>query len=208
MIVGSPTPMLKTTSAFRWCWTVFIVIATSVPYLVNWFHTPSGYHYTWILPSDPDDSYAYMAWAQQAARGAWLFKIKYTAIPHGPFLFHPFFLICGWLGALFSCEIGIIFFVVKAVGVALFFFVFYRYVDYIGLSRTESIAASILLGVSSGFGGIVAFLGWMNESPLSPADLSIPEITTYWSLLKNPLFPFSLTLMLLSIYWIDRGTSE
>src|SRR5205085_9798690 len=69
-------------------------------------------------------------------------------------------------------------------------------------------AASIMLGISSGFGGIIAFFGWMNESPLSPADLSVREITTYWSLLWNPLFPFSLTLMLLSIYWLDRGTHE
>jgi hypothetical protein len=192
---------------FRWAWIAFLVIATSVPYLVNWFYTPPGYHYLWILPP-PEDSFSYMAWAQQAARGAFLFKIKYTALPHAAFLFHPFFLICGWLAAIFSCEIGIIFFVVKALGVAIFFFTLYRYLDYIGLGRAESIAASILLGVSSGFGGIVACFGSMSESPLVAAELSIQEMTTYYSFLWSPLFPFSLTLMLLSIYWVDRGTRE
>ena len=34
------------------------------------------------------------------------------------------------------------------------------------------------------------------------------EMSTFWSLLWNPLFPFSLTLMLLSIFWLDRGTRE
>jgi hypothetical protein len=34
----------------------------------------------------------------------------------------------------------------------------------------------------------------------------MPELSTFFSLLWNPLFPFSLTLMLLSIYWLDRGT--
>jgi hypothetical protein len=41
-----------------------------------------------------------------------------------------------------------------------------------------------------------------------PADLWMPEVSTFWSLLWNPLFPLSLTLMLLSIYWVDRGTAE
>jgi hypothetical protein len=174
----------------------------------SWFSTPAGYHYTWILPPYPEDSFAYMAWAQQAARGAWLFRIKYTALPHEAFLFNPFFLVCGWLSAIFSSEIGIIFWVLKAVGIAIFFLTFFRYLDYLGLGAIESTAASILLGVSSGLGGIVALFGWMNEPRALSADLWMPEVSTYWSLLKNPLFPFSLTLLLLSIYWVDRGTRE
>ena len=34
----------------------------------------------------------------------------------------------------------------------------------------------------------------------------MPEVSTFFALLWNPLFPFSMTLMLLSIYWLDRGT--
>jgi hypothetical protein len=33
-------------------------------------------------------------------------------------------------------------------------------------------------------------------------------MSTYWSLLWNPLFPYSLLLMLLAIYFLDRGTRE
>jgi len=33
-------------------------------------------------------------------------------------------------------------------------------------------------------------------------------MTTYYGFLWNPLFPFSLTLILLSIFWIDRGTRD
>jgi hypothetical protein len=193
---------------FRWAWIAFLVVATSVPYVVNWFYTPPGYRYMWILPPDPEDSFAYMAWAQQAARGALLFKIKYTALPHAPFLFHPFFLVCGWLSAIFSCDIGIMLLILKALGVAIFFLTFYRYADYLGLGRIESTAASILLGIASGFGGIFAGLGSMSESQMFATDLSIPEMTTYYGFLWNPLFPFSLTLILLSIFWLDRGTRE
>ena len=140
-------------AAFRLGWTAFVVVATSVPYLLNWFSTPAGHQYTWILPPYPEDSFGYMAWAQQAAHGAWLFKIKYTALPHDGFLFHPLFLICGWLSALFSCDIGIVFWAMKAIGVALFMVTFYRYLDYLGLSEIQSVVASILVGVSSGFEG-------------------------------------------------------
>jgi hypothetical protein len=199
---------VKGLSLFRRIWTAFIVAATTVPYLLNAWTTPAGYHYTWISPPYPGDSFGYMAWAQQAAHGAWLFKIKYTALPHDAFLFHPFFLVCGWISALFSCEIGIVFVFAKALGSVLLLAIFFRYEDYLRLNPTQSIAAAILLGISSGFGGIMAVCGWTNSPSIYPADLWMPEVSTFWSLLGNPLFPWSLSLMLLSIYWFDRGTAE
>src|SRR5436309_978098 len=112
---------MKKLTAFRLAWTAIVVAATSLPYLLNWFATPAGYHYTWIIPPYSEDSFGYMAWAQQAAHGAWLFTIKYTALPHKAFLFHPFFLFSGWMSALFSGNIGVVFLVMKAIGVVLFF---------------------------------------------------------------------------------------
>ena len=68
--------------AFRVCWIAFMIVATSLPYVLNWLSAPPGYHYTWILPPYPEDSFGYMAWSQQAARGSLLFRLKYTALPH------------------------------------------------------------------------------------------------------------------------------
>lgn len=195
-------------TVFRWGWTTFVVVLTSAPYLIDWWSTPAGYQFTWILPPYPEDSFGYMAWAQQAAHGAWLFKIKYTALPHTAFLFNPFFLICGWISALLQLDIGVVFLVVKAIGVVLLLAMFYRYTDYLRLNPAQSVTAAILLGVSSGFGGILAVFGSINTSSIFPADLWMPEVSTFWSLLWNPLFPLSLALMLLSIYWVDRGTAE
>ena len=185
-----------------------MVVATSVPYLWNFATTPSGYHYTWILPPYPADSFGYMAWTRQAANGALLFKVKFTALPQSAFLFHPFFLICGWLTRLFDCEIGAIHLAVKEVGVILFFLAFYRYADYLRLNEFQSLIASVLLGISSGFGGLFALAGWVKHPSILPADLWMPEMSTYWSLLWNPLFPYSLLLLLLTIYFLDRGTRE
>jgi len=196
----------KKVRVFRLAWTAFVVVATSAPYVSNWLATPVGYRYTWIVPPYLEDSLGYMAWAQQAAHGAWLFKIKYTALPHGAFLFHPFFLLCGWTSALLSCDIGIIFCAAKAIGAGVFLATFYRYIDYLGLNRVETTAASILVGISSGIGGIFALAGWLKPPFQDSTDLWMPEVNTFFALLWNGLFAFSLTLMLLSIYWLDRGT--
>ena len=186
-----------------------MVAVTSVPYLSNYFSTPAGYHYTWILPPYPEDSFAYQAWAQQAAHGNLLFQIKYTALPHTAFLFHPFFLIAGWISALLGCDIGIVLWALKALGVALFFVTFFKYTDYLGLDGFQSIAASVLVGISSGLGGLLAFCDLVGQSAVfRPADLWLVDMDTFFSLLWNPLFPYSLTLTLLAIYWLDRGTRD
>src|SRR5437867_11473434 len=120
--------------AFRLGWTVFVIAATSIPYLLNSLSTPPGSHYTWIVPPYPEDSLAYRAWSQQAAQGSLLFQLKYTALPHAAFLFHHLFLICGWISAVFYCDIGIVLLVVKAAGVVLFLAAFYGYTDFLLLS--------------------------------------------------------------------------
>ena len=90
----------------------------------------------------------------------------------------------------------------------LFFVLFYRYNDYLRLTAFQSVAASVLVGISSGLGGPMAMLFGRHEPPNISADLWMPEVSTYWSLLWNPLFPWSLALMLLTIYLLDRGTRE
>ena len=157
-----------------------MVAVTSLPYLLNFFSTPAGYRYTWILPPYPEDSLAYQAWSQQAAHGRLLFQIKYTALPHAAFLFHPFFLVAGWMSALLGCDIGIVLWALKAVGVALFFVTFFKYADYLGLSGFQSTAASILAGISSGLGGLLVFLNLAGQSPaLCPADLWVVDVNTF-----------------------------
>jgi hypothetical protein len=193
---------------FRQGWTAWMVVATSLPYLWNSFVRPAGWRYAWILPPFRDDSYGYMAWSQQAAHGALLFKLKFTALPQTAFLFQPFFLVCGWASRLLGANLGPVHFFAKEVGVVLFFLLFYRYTDYLRLSPFQSLVASVLVGISSGVGGATALLFGRHEPPNISADLWMPEVSTFWSLLWNPLFPWSLALMLLAIYWLDRGTRD
>jgi hypothetical protein len=44
--------------------------------------------------------------------------------------------------------------------------------------------------------------------PSVSTDLWMPEINTFWSLLWNPLFPYSLALTLLAMFWVDRASRD
>lgn len=189
---------------FKWAWVLFMIGATSAPYLVNFLLTPEGYQYTWVLPPYPEDPLAYMAWSQQAVNGNLLFKIKYTALPHAAFLLHPVFLLFGFISSLTGLDIRIVHFVMRVVGVIFFWVVFYKYIAYLKFDHFSSVASTIMVGISSGFGWLVRYLGVYSESP----DIWIPGMNTYYSFLWNPLYPYSLALIILVVFLLDRGTSS
>jgi len=191
---------------FRLGWIAFMVLATSAPYLLNFFSAPAGSHYTWIVPPYPEDAFGYMAWTRQAAQGHFLFQLKFTALPHSAFLFHPFFLVAGWVSWLFVGNVGLTLFVLKEVGVVFFLLAFFKYADYLGLNKFQSIVATILIGVSSGLGGLLVWFGLADPSTNFSGDLWLVDMNTFWCLLWNPLFPYSLALMLLAVFWLDRGS--
>jgi hypothetical protein len=194
----------KSLSIFKWSWVLFMVAATSAPYLVYFLATPAGYQYTWILPPYPEDLLSYLAWSQQAASGSILFKLKYTALPHPAFLLHPLFLLFGFMSSWSGVEVNIVHFVMKALGVILFWLIFFRYIAYLKLNAFESMAASVMVGISSGFGWLAHVYGVYHKS----ADLLFPGLNTYFAFMWNPLFPYSFALILLVVYLLDSGTGQ
>src|SRR3990167_9418838 len=120
---------------FKRSWTGFILALTVAPYLVYFLSTPAGYTYTWIIPPYPADAYAYRAWSKQSCDGNILFSLKYTDLPHRPFLFHPFFLICGRFSRLTGIDIGIVHLLAKSLGVLLFFHVFFKFLESFQLGK-------------------------------------------------------------------------
>ena len=194
---------------FRRAWTGFILVLTVLPYLANFWLTPKGETYTWILPPYPADAYAYRAWAKQAYDGHWLFSLKFTALPHRPFLFLPFFLAAGRLARLSGADIGLVHLFLKSVGVVFFFWAFFGFLRHLKLTPRQSIAAAVFAGISSGFGGLAPLVFKEGLSPTwTPVDVWLVDSNTFWSLLWNPLFPFSLALMILSVHCADASLEE
>lgn len=185
---------------FRLAGTALLLIATTAPYVVAWLRTPPGAVFTWILPPYPEDSLAYQAWVRQAMDGHLLFSLKYTAQPHAPFLFQPFFLLAGALARATGWSPGLTLLVLKTVGVALFLHVFFAFLAFLRMPRARAHLAAVLVGTSSGVGGLCAWtLGAdgvaraLGTQP--PADLWLVDLTTWWALEWNPLFPYSLSLI-------------
>ncbi|MFI5346910.1 MAG: hypothetical protein ACHQ51_11100 [Elusimicrobiota bacterium] len=194
---------------FRRAWIVFILTLTLLPYFVNFWQTPKGFAYTWILPPYPADAYAYRAWSKQAFDGHWLFALKFTALPHRPFLFLPFFLAAGLLSRLTHLDIGLVHLLLKSVGVVVFFHAFFAFVRHLKLTPRQSIAAAAFAGISSGFGGFAPLLFPEGLSRAwTPVDVWLVDSNTFWSLLWNPLFPFSLALMLVAVRRADESLQE
>ncbi len=194
---------------FKRAWTLVILALTVLPYLINYWRTPHGETYTWMLPPYPADAYAYRAWAKQAFDGRWLFSLKFTALAHRPFLFLPFFLAAGRLARLTGADIGVTLLGLKSIGVVFFFWALFGLLRQLKLTPVQSIAAAALAGISSGLGGF-APLAFPEGLPRawSPVDVWLVDSNTFWSLLWNPLFPFSLALILLAVRWADESLEE
>src|SRR5262249_39150933 len=96
----------------------------------------------------------------------------------------------------------------KSLGVVIFWLVLFAYFKHLQLGRVESTMASLFIGTSSGLSAVlVALFGRDAVSRWKPADLWLVDVNTYWSLLWNPLFPWSLTFLLLTIWMLEKATS-
>ena len=177
-------------------------------YVVAWWRTPPGATYTWILPPYPEDALAYLAWVRQAALGAVLFKLKYTALPQHALVFNPFFLIAGWLSRLSGASGGFSLFVLRAAGVVAFVLALDRLLGRLKLSARERTLALALVLFSSGFGAWSAQLPWAAAGAKASIDTWFVDSNTLWSLSWNPLFPFALTLVILIVSCLHEGLSR
>ena len=177
----------------RLLWCTVLLLTTLAPYFYCRLQVQSA-HFLWILPPYPEDSLAYLAWERQAGSGAWLFSMKYTALPHAPFLFQPFFLLVGLLARITGAAPPVANLLFKALGTILFVHVWFRFVRAFRLGRAEAWFATAMMAFASGFGGWIAFFS-PNAAQIS-ADLWLVDLNTYWSLLWNSLFPFSMALIL------------
>ncbi len=170
----------------------FLMALTSVPYLILYFSTPLAPHsvYDWILPPYPEDGLAYLAWVKQAASGAILFKVQYSAIAQPALIFQPFFLVAGWLSALTHLSAGVILFWMRLAGILLFVHLLVRFLRDLELPPHLVWGACALVCLTTGMGGFFA------SPDFNPADLWVVDLNPLWSLTWNPLFPVALSLQL------------
>lgn len=171
-------------------WAIIIVGLTCLPYLVAWQLAPAGTQYTGLLINHFDGE-SYYAKMQQGARGDWLFHLAFTPEPHpGAFIF-VFYLLLGHLASILGLPIPLIYHLARIVAGLFMLVVAYRFIAHFVRRVQTRRAAFLLLGLSSGFGWLLAPLG------LPTADVWVAEGFTFLSVFANPHFPLAIGLMLL-----------
>src|SRR5205807_9206897 len=76
-----------------------LVLASLLPYLLAWWLTPPGHHFSGFF-FIADDATTYLAKMRQGADGSWLWNDPYTSEAHGGVFLFAFYLLAGHLAAL------------------------------------------------------------------------------------------------------------
>ena len=175
---------MTTAQEYKWLivWTVVVVAAASVPYLIAYLTTPDDLFYLGFL-SNPEDGHTYLAKMRQGWQGDWLFHLAFTPEPHqGEFLF-TYYLFLGHLARWFGLPSILILHVARAVNGALLLVVVYYAAAQFFSEIAQRRFAFWLIAAGSGFGWLVTFFGVMST------DLWVPEGYVFYSLFVNPHFP-------------------
>jgi len=187
-------------------WALIIVGLTCLPYLVAWQMAPEGTQYTGLLINHLDGE-SYYAKMQQGVRGDWLFRLPFTSEPHDGAFVYTFYLALGHLAGWLGLAVPVVYHLARVAAGLFLLLVAYRFIArFLDRVPTRHVAF-LLLGVSAGFGWLLAPLGSLT------ADLWVAEGFTFLSLLVNPHFPLAIGLMLLLFMAIldlhaDDGRSQ
>jgi hypothetical protein len=201
---GPPVPQppqaqpLMTRDEWRWVAIVSaaVMACTCVPYLFGWYITPPGFKYMGLL-ANPDEHNVYLAWMREAVRGRALFIDPFTTEPQRAGFFHGFFLVWGVAARLTHLPLIWVYHIARVICGWLLL------VSIYGLAAHLS-ERLLVRRLAWGFAAFSAGLGWLYAlvnptAPVNPIDfgagLVMPEAITFLSLLLNPLFCFSVSLM-------------
>ncbi len=196
----------------RWHQTGLVIIAlwlaTSAPQIAGWLNQSDAQRYLARIPSNPSDTAAYYSDIEQARQGRWLFANQLTSEPQRPSLFHPLWLVTGWLAARGHLTTPVAFQAVRLIALALFVIVLDSIISQIFGRRRHQLIALAIVTTSSGLGWLVAGQTFNGRAILgAPVDLWVDEANTFRSFSHSALFIGS-QLLLLLVLWATYRQSQ
>ncbi len=184
-----------------WVWSLIIIAASCLPYLIAWSVAPPGYQFTGVLVN-PLDGYSYLAKMRQGWQGAWLFHLSYTPEPHDGAAIFLFYLALGHIARWIGLPLIVVYHAARVLaGVALLVSLD-AFVSRLSQERREQQLLFLLSSSSAGLGWLGVMMG------LFPIDLWVPETFAFFSLLTNPHFPLAIACMLIllkNLLWPMSG---
>ena len=180
----------------EWLWAGCIALA-----VLTLSSIPPGYRLSG-LTYNVTDVYVYLSWMRQAADGHFFLRNLFTTEPQVGHGFNLFFFALGTIARITHLPLLTVFHLARITfGTALLMAVYGFTSFWLKDPRSRRIAL-LVVGLSSGLGWIFRGLKDMD----APVDTWQPEAITFLSVHCNPLFAFSLLLMVGSVHLLYRYT--
>jgi hypothetical protein len=180
---------LRRMSWLAWVAVFLFLLAVSLPYLYALVAAGDRHVFTGLL-FNPLDGNSYLAKMYQGIKGAWRFRLPYTAEPgQGAYLF-LYYLFLGQAAKLLGAPIAIAYHVARLAGALFMIYAIFRFYAAI---LSESRQVWLAFGLALLGGGI----GWLAlPTGAVTADFWVAEAYPFLSAYANPHFPLTLGLLL------------
>ncbi len=181
---------------------------SGLPLLVGWRTTPPDQVYLARVPITASDTAAYYSQIEQARQGQLLFTNQFTSQAQRPTLFHPLWLVTGWLAASLQVDAAVAYQLARLLATLGFVWLAWAVLGRMFPSLRTRWVALIVLTTSSG-------LGWLTTQEFrqhidlaaTPVDLWVAESNTFLSISHSALFIGSQALILFILWqfwrWVE-----
>ncbi len=178
-----------------------VILVTTIPYIYGYLNAPQNTYFFAVSGLNKVDYSNYFSYIEQVRQGHFLFEDYFTTEPQPRIILNLFFLTLGIMAKIFHLSALVIFHIARIVLIPVFIFVFYLFLSFLFKEKFKQKIGLILVCFSSGW-GILLYSLYKNFPPWEqPMDLWIPEAVTFLTFYTNPLFIFSLTLIV-SIFFL------
>jgi len=188
-----PKPELRWPALFA----LLFMLATCLPYLFALFIKQPGWYYSGFL-TNPDDHNVYLSYMRQARDGCVFFADQFTTEPQPARVINLLWLALGLFARVTHLSLPIVYHLARLASGWLLLMAVY----WLAAQATSSIIARrlalILTATASGFGWLLHVQGGQPHPIDYGPGLVMPEAITLLALLLNPLFAFSMFLMILT----------
>jgi len=197
----------ETTTQLRWPgaelrWAAVVAAAlmllTCLPYLYGLAVQGLGHYYSGFL-SNPDEHNVYLAYMRQAEEGHFFFMDPFTSEAQTGRVINVFFLGLGLFARVTHLSLPIVYHLARVASGWLLLMSVYWLAAQVLTTVTGRRITLVLAGTASGLGWLFhAHPGQPHPIDYGPG-LIMPEAITFLSLLLNPLFCFSMFLMVATL---------
>jgi len=173
---------------------ILIILFTSLPYVYGYLVSPKNTYFLPVSGINQGDYANYFSYIEQTKDGHLLFEDLYTTETQPRAILNLFFLGLGLIAKFFSLSAVAIFQISRIILIPIFVFIYYLFISLLFKEKLKRQFGLFFTCFSAGVGCLLS-LFFTFSGLQAPIDLWVPEAFTFVSLYLNPLFIFSLILI-------------